>query len=409
MESKIRTIRELIEDVTAELIRLNYSELSRHISYEIPWKRFIKYADECGEIYFTEALGEKYLSEKYQYPQKYSGRLPDRLKREVRCIRILGDFQAHNVVLRARKRVFSVLPQAFQLLIPLIDEFVELHEYSKSSIVRTNQTLNTFLWYIDGNNVKSLNEITAQHLSGYIASKAGYSNATVSRDANTLRTILNFFHSKGLSDNDLSKFVPKIKRLRHQTIPSNWSKDEVDKILTTVDRGNPTGKRNYAILLLVSKLGLREGDVINLKLDDIHWDKLYIEFRQQKTGVLLRLPLLNDVGEAIIEYYRYGRPTTECQHIFVKHLAPFNEFICMGHMMRKYTALAKLDTVNHAKGLHSLRHTLASRLLEENVSVIAISEILGHSDIHTTNDYLHIDIANLKKCAIDPNEVLAYV
>ena len=409
MSCQKRTIRELIADVTAELIRLKYSELSMRISYSIPWNRFLKYADAQNELYFTEDLGEQYLSEKYQYPENYSGGLPDGVKRNVRCIRILGDFQAHNAILRARKRVFRVLPQSFQPLVPLIEEFAQLHEYTKSSIVRMNETLHTFFWYLENNQLTSLNEVTSRHLSRYIASKVGYSNATVSRDVSTLRSILKFFHSKNMSNSDLSEVVPKVRRLRRQTIPSNWSKDEVERILSVVDRGNPTGKRDYAILLLVSKLGLRESDVINLKLDDIYWDKLYIEFRQKKTVVLLRLPLLNDVGEAIIDYYRYGRPITDCQNVFVKHCAPLNEFINMGFLMRKYTSLAGVENANHAKGLHSLRHTLASRLLEEKVPIITISEILGHSDIHTTNDYLHVDIENLKKCAINPSEVISNV
>ena len=408
MEQNARTIRELISDVTAELIRLNYSALTRHTSYEVPWNRFLSYADEHSEQYFSESLGERYLSEKYQYPQNYSGQLPERVKREVRCIRILGDFRAHNAILRARKRVYKVLPQVFQPLNVLIDEYAEIQNYSKSSVVRMSETLNTFFWYLEGNNVKSLDETTAHHISGYIASKIGYANATVSRDASTLRCILKFLHNKGASVNDLSEIVPKIRRLRNQTLPSYWSRATVENLINSIDRGNPTGKRDYALFLLTARLGIRSGDIMNLKLGDIYWDKQYIEFTQQKTGEILRLPLLDDIAQSIIDYYKDGRPQTSCQNVFVKHCAPYNEFANITHLRRHFTR-AGIVVPGQSCGLHSLRHTLASRLLEENIPVLTISEILGHSDIHTTNDYLHIDINNLKKCAIDPEGVFENV
>jgi site-specific recombinase XerD len=409
MECQKTTIRELISKVTAELIRLKYSELSLHISYEIPWNRFLKYAQSQNEIYFSEDLGERYLCEKYGYPQNFNGGLPDDVKRNVRCIRILGDFAMHGVVLRSRKRKHYLYPDIFINIVNEIIASCSERDYAESSVKKVRETTSVFFWYLDGQGINNFNDIGAKQISGFIASQTGYANATICRIASTLRFIFKFLYENNYTDSDLSALVPSIKRLRKQGIPPTWTKDEIDKLLSSIDRGNPAGKRDYALLLLISSLGIRESDAINLKLDDIHWAESFIQFKQQKTSVVLKLPLLNNVGLAIIDYYKYGRPDTECQNVFVKHLAPFNEFHCMSSIMQKHVTIAGLSTHNKAHGLHTLRHTLASRLLEEKVPVITIADILGHTSIHSTKDYLHIDIKNLIECALDPEEVFVGV
>jgi hypothetical protein len=165
MEKNPRTIRELISDVTAEFERLEYTKLSVHTGYTIPWKRFLRYADERGEQYFSESLGERYLSDTHQYPQNYSGKLPDRVKRDVRSIRVLGDFQAHHAILKSRGRADRNLPPPFKFLYPILDEYATLREYTKSSIKRMRDTLHTFFWYIDGNKVETLNDSNGRKIA----------------------------------------------------------------------------------------------------------------------------------------------------------------------------------------------------------------------------------------------------
>ena len=407
MKNNQRTIRELISDVAIELNRLKYTELSIHTSYTIPWNRFLKYAGEHCESYFSEGLGERYLSEQHQYPQNYTGKLPDRVKRDVRCIRVLGDFQAHNVIFCSRKRVFKTFPERFQFMHSLIEEYIVIRDLKKSSITKIKGTLETFFRYIDANKVDSLNDITASHISGFIASKTGYANATVCREAVNLRCVLKFAYEKGITENDLSEYVPHIRRLSNQKLMSYWDKQTTEKLLNSIDRGNPKGKRDYAIMLIAARYGIRSGDIIKLKLSDIDWEKQCIEFTQSKTNEPICFPLFWDIFDSIKDYYQFGRPPTSCQNVFVKHCAPYNEFSGLTHLSR-YFSFAGIDVTGKPHGLHSLRHTLASRLLEKNVPVTTIAEILGHTDIHTTTEYLHIDLHNLKQCALDPDEVTLY-
>ncbi|WP_372364573.1 site-specific integrase [Candidatus Uabimicrobium sp. HlEnr_7] len=172
-----------------------------------------------------------------------------------------------------------------------------------------------------------------------------------------------------------------------------------------IDRGNPSGKRDYAIILLACRLGLRVKDIKNLTLENFHWEKKQLTFVQSKTRKSITLPLVQDVGWAVIDYLRYGRPKVEMSHIFIRHLAPFLPFSEEDHLRQivvKYMKLARIPISPKKKvGMHSLRHTLASLLLENDTPLPVISDILGHVDTNSTVVYLKVDIKKLKECPLE--------
>ncbi|WP_256832131.1 MULTISPECIES: site-specific integrase, partial [unclassified Paenibacillus] len=168
-------------------------------------------------------------------------------------------------------------------------------------------------------------------------------------------------------------------------------------------------KRDYAILLLVAKLGMRVSDIKALKLSDLNWETKTITIVQEKTKVGVTYPILHDVGWALIDYLRHARPICESPYVFVRLNAPFEAFgenANLHNIITQYIRLAGI-TVPRGKrhGLHSLRHSLASTLLEQGASLAVISEILGHVDSKSTAVYLHTDLNGLKSCALDPEEV----
>jgi integrase len=185
-----------------------------------------------------------------------------------------------------------------------------------------------------------------------------------------------------------------------------WTQDNVAKLLDAIDRGNPAGKRDYAIILLVTRLGLRTIDVKHLRLSDLKWRDKRIELTQSKTAAALNLPLLPDVGWAIIDYLKNGRPKVESPFVFLRHLAPlapFSDEDRLHQIVVKYMRLAKIPISPHKKkGMHSLRHTLASRLLAENTPLPVISDILGHISSDSTAVYLKVDVTRLRECALNP-------
>ena len=203
--------------------------------------------------------------------------------------------------------------------------------------------------------------------------------------------------------------LPKIRVPRDATIPSVWDQELVVRLLEAVDRSSAKGKRDFAILLLACRLGLRVGDIRTLKLDQIHWEDSTIEVTQSKTGMPLSLPLTNEVGEALIDYLKSGRPQTAYREVFLKVNPPFDPFIensNLHHIVTYWRQLAGIRfRTPQKRGMHSLRHTLATRLLEKGTPFTTIAGILGHTSLESTRIYAKADVEALRSVALDPEEV----
>ena len=244
--------------------------------------------------------------------------------------------------------------------------------------------------------IHDLNKITAKDISEFITCTLPYSKKSVYRNLRFLKGLFRAIYFEELTDKDYSKEMPKLYFKDADFSPPVWTEDEINRILNAVDQGSPIGKRDYAMLLLVARTGIRNSDLRRLKLTDINWDTKEISFEQYKAKQPLTLPLLEDVGWAIIEYLKNGRPKTDCPNVFVTHNKPYVEFKSCYYRLKEYLNDAGI-TVNQDKniGVHSLRHTLVNRLLEENVPTDTISAILGHGSPESINNYLHTDIKTL--------------
>jgi integrase len=215
----------------------------------------------------------------------------------------------------------------------------------------------------------------------------GYSCKTVEFTLCGIRVFLHFLHSVKMLKEDMSGCLPCIKSVRKTRIPSVWKHDDLQGLLNAIDHGNPSGKRDYAMILLVARLGLRSIDIKRLTFSDIKWSENRIEFIQSKTNAPLSLSLLKDVGWAIIDYLKNGRPVSEFPNIFLRHLAPVAPFSDADHLHQiivKYMRLARIPITGKRKvGMHSLRHTLATTLPEQHASLQEIADIMGHQDMDT--------------------------
>lgn len=398
------TLEELACAAAAELRRISYPEpyMRRH---QHCVNRFLDYSGKKQATHFTETLGEEFLSDKFGYPQEYQqGRLVDYVQRHVRAVRILGDYQQFGIIKRSSRRVKLNYPdQHYQVI-----EGFRIHEINDGRAAATAHNkardIGLFLCYMITRDVFEVRGIKAHHIQNYLQTLAGCTNATIRARTTSMRRFLQYLYNQKLIDSDLSRHVPKVKTTYTKHLPQVWKKSEVERLLTAVDRSNPCGKRDYAILLMITRLGLRRSDVESMPLDAIDWTNSTISLIQRKTGGPLALPLPQDVGEAIIDYLKYARPDNGCPYLFLKMRAPYNQNISMGNIMNKYVVKAGLDIGGRAHGLHTLRHTLASRLLEDKVPISTISAILGHSSINSTQDYLHIDVDELRRCSLELTE-----
>jgi len=158
------------------------------------------------------------------------------------------------------------------------------------------------------------------------------------------------------------------------------------------------------MILLAARIGLRSSDIVNLKFNNINWETNQISIIQQKTNVPTTLPLLKDVGEAIINYIKNGRPKVDNQHIFIRENPPYMHLSASSlHMIVDgYLKRAKIKIPAGRKhGPHALRHSLATLLLENNIPITAIKEILSHKSTQTTKIYLKVAQTQLLQCALE--------
>lgn len=238
---------------------------------------------------------------------------------------------------------------------------------------------------------------------------AEYAKATVEVHLRGLRYFLHFLYETGYIKQDFSAAVPKLCCGTGERIPHMLSTEQVNMLLDSIDRGNPIGKRNYAIIMMAACLGMRDSDITNLRFENIDWEKSTISFFQKKTNKFLVLPLLPVVGEAIIDYLRNGRPKTDSKYVFVKHRPPFEQATSFYMIMKTVLENSGIKLkANSSKGLHILRHSLASELIRQGESYNTVSTILGHASIGSTNAYTHIDVDGLFKCALELTEVTAH-
>jgi integrase len=179
----------------------------------------------------------------------------------------------------------------------------------------------------------------------------------------------------------------------------------VESLLSTVDRSSPVGKRDYAILLLAARLGMRSGDIRNLRLENLDWENATMEFVQEKTRAPQRLPLSEEVGTALIDYLRHGRPVTSNGEVFLGLIPPFSPFKDVGSLHRiitMYRRRAGIGIPASLKGgMHALRHSLATRLLEAGTPLETISNVMGHVSPESTLAYVKASAETLRTVALD--------
>lgn len=400
----------LIAQLEKELSRLHYTEQSIRY-YRLMWKRIVTFFEKEGVDHFTEEMGMRFLDEQYNFFElEKAGKLTQSIINVFRVVRMLGDFQQHGSVLRRYFKQKNLLQNnEFKEVLQHYNSHCQQKNYSKVTQDHYRKNSERFLSFLESQGVEHAADITAKHVSGYINTLLGYTYKTVELHLCSLRSFLRYLHTNELHPQDLAETIPPLKARKQNRIPSVWTPEHVTKLLDVIDRGNPAGKRDYAMILLVAHLGLRTRDIKALKLDNLKWRDNRIELMQSKTSSVLSLPLLPDVGWAIIDYLKNGRPKVESPYVFLRHLAPLEPFSDENHLHQivvKYMRLAKIPvSPQKKKGMHSLRHTLASRLLQEKTPLSVISDILGHVSSDSTAVYLKVDLDMLRECALNPEEV----
>lgn len=368
--------------------------------YKSLWRNgIIRYMSQKGIESYSPSVGAEFVSTCH-----FHGTIRPQEREKIRSIQVLDDMLKLGYI---RKRCFTPVFHALDGEVgaemeKLITHLTNLRR-SMVTIKDYRLYLSEFLMHLNERNVKHVSAITEKDILSFVFSHPTNKVNIVS----ALRVLFRFWREEHIVDDRFEELFDTYKTHKPERIPSYFAANEVMRIEQSVSRNSANGKRNYAMLLLASRLGLRASDIANLQFSDIDWDKNMITLTMQKTKKVIELPLLADVGNAIIDYLRHGRPKSDSQNVFLSGNAPYvaatKNMVCAainGIILR-----SGVDTSWKHHGPHSLRHSLASAMLNGGSLMPVISESLGHRSTQTTLAYLKIDLRSLQKCALPVPEI----
>jgi len=246
-----------------------------------------------------------------------------------------------------------------------------------------------------------LRALSASHITAFVRRHATRGGLGLAAQMVTgLRSFFRFARFQGFITSDLATVVPAIPTWQGSGTPKHLSREEVQRVLVSCEQSTMRGKRDYAILLLLARLGLRAGEIVALQLDDIDWGDAQLTVRSKKGDGWARLPLPIDVGRALAYYLRV-RPPSRYRNVFVRGYAPYTPFVASGPvsvLVRKAIERAEIKSVR--TGAHVFRHALATEMLRRGASLDEIGQVLRHRHPDTTAIYAKVDLKALRGLAL---------
>jgi site-specific recombinase XerD len=284
-----------------------------------------------------------------------------------------------------------------------IDNKTKIYSLKPASIYHYTKSLHVFLAYLINDSIDEVSELDERHISGFIKFISSESTHKKHLLLTMVKGFLRYIYEEGITSKDLSFFIPKSNFKKQSKLPSVYSSEEIKSVIGEIDRSSAIGKRNYAMLLLATRLGLRISDIAGLKFEYFNWDTGTIKLIQFKTGKEITLPILPEVGNAIIDYLQYGRPETDEEYCFVKHFYPYLRLNPpdVSYAARYYFRRSGVNVTDRKHGAHALRHSFATHLLDNQVTLPVISETLGHANTASTMNYLRVSKQQLSQCVLE--------
>ena len=380
----------LSEAVIAELKSLGYMDSSL-INYRRLYIRLDSFMQDHSIKEYSPAVGKAFLAEYYPCDN-------DRRIMVLLMIRRLDD-HLNGIPYRCHRAMKTPdVPPVFAGLLDDYEEYCTSIGNKSGTINAKNSFCLVFLQFLSDIGCNDISKITAEIVARsclIYTNKNGYA---------ALRQFLRYLFEKGLISKDLSAVVPHFKR--RQIVPNVFTPEEIKKIEGTISADTPTGKRNLAILLLVTRMGLRSGDIAELKLSSIDFSSSHIDLIQQKTGEPLSILIPKDVYSALQSHIESMSCRLSDGYVFHSMKAPYGMLTTsmIRHIVSECMISAGIDIKGRKHGPHALRSSLASNLVNNGASYDTVRKILGHTDPDAVKHYVKTDIERLRKCALDPPE-----
>ncbi len=396
------TIEELVKNAHETIVALGYAEFTTEIFLNA-WNGFKNYAVKNEILHYSTELLLMYSEEKHQIISEPNSTTYKH--KQYNYLLKLDEYYKFGAITSARlnKRKAYCFDGCFcdSCLVFLQQKSKVL---SDARVQSYKLYLERFCTYITNkSSLNAPNELGESQVLQFIENCKIYTKPTVYATVSCLRQYLDFLYFEKIIDKKLSSVLPKINKRKQKEIPSAYSHDEIEKLLSSFNRGNPKELRDYTMVLIAARLGLRASDICSLKFNEIDWERNTITIIQQKTQTPATYPLMEEVGEAIISYIKIARPKVDNEHIFIRLNPPYTRLDngSMYTLTEKYFTRAQINSpVGKSRGPHALRHSLSSMLLENNVPLPVISEILAHKSTESTKVYLKIAEKQLKNCSL---------
>ena len=391
-ENKTKNIHVLMQECTEHLQYLGYSEACITL-HQKKWQDYLlPYLKKKGITEYSSEIGEKYLNSILSTLTPFPKRVL------TRSVRVLSAYLETGII---PKRIvhlveYPLLGEVGETASVFLEDLISKRR-NEHTITKHRRILSYFTIFLETKSKAKIADVDDSDILFFIST-----SRNIKGRYGTMRQFCRFLYVNNYTSTDLEYIIGHNRFPKREKLPSIYNADEVRQIETSVEQSGPVGKRDYAMLLLASRLGLRASDICRLNFPNIDWDHNKIIFTQYKTGKLVELPLLTEVGEAIINYLQYARPISNLQEVFLSARLPYCPMgrYAVNAAISKIMRESGVDISQRKFGPHSMRHSLASRLLGNGVSLPVISDTLGHNSTLSTMEYLRVDVSSLVKCTL---------
>ena len=391
------TLKELISKAQEEMSNHGYSDKTIYCAYWYIWVKLYKYNNPNQELKEVNI----------------SIFLKDYFNKDLNCI------EKEHLTFNEKRYL-----KAFDFLIR-INNNIELKNIKKEIYIFSDSLKNIYEKYIsksidDGNCERTIdnkkkvislfikrsdfNNPSRENLINYLDSLTNKKTITNTIDNRIIRKFLELCYLENYITIDLLRIWPdSFPNRNYSSIPSTYTNEEINSLLVTASsfKSEDCHLRNYSILCFITYTGLRAFDICNLKFENIDWSLNMITIIQNKTKKEISFPLISQIGNPLIDYITKERPSSSENFIFLTEKGKKLSSAIITSIINRYFRCSTINIKNKHYGAHSLRHSLATTLINNNVPVYNISKVLGHSDTRTLNIYSKVDITNLKKCVIE--------
>ncbi|MCI6581292.1 MAG: tyrosine-type recombinase/integrase [Oscillospiraceae bacterium] len=404
LKEETNNCAELAEKILEQMCLDGYSRKNVYSHIKSIYNKLVKYCDAYFEGRYSVKAGESFMvvTQMKNQSKQHTDLVRNSIKRLDHAL--TGDFHWRPTKVRLKPYATSCY-----------DEIVRRYE---TYLIQTGKTItNTrhhihliarFLSHMESIGITDLSMIKAENVhERFIAAndKEGFHKS--------MKIFFRYACKYGLIENDISLWIPSAPR--RKPVPSVYTVEEIERILSVIDRSTDLGKRNYCIVLMAAKLGIRSCDIAALKIDDIQRTEGIIRVVQQKTDIPVAYPILDEISTALEDYLNNARPKSPLPNVFLTKPRPVASVLStQGIYAIVSGAIAKsgIDTSSRRHGAHALRSSLASQLLAEGKSYPEIQQVLGQTSPDVARHYIRVETERLRECAIGvpgfSNEIVDY-